>query len=68
MTRDAGGQLRPYGLRDGGTGTSAKTLGNRMVYRESDQLIVPKKPGNVGGGKGLTKHHPQREITEADRS
>jgi len=24
MTREAGGQMRPYGFRDGGTGTSAE--------------------------------------------
>lgn len=41
MTRDAGGQMRPYRLRDGGTGTSAETQGNRMDCRESDQPIVP---------------------------
>jgi len=33
--------MRPYRFRDGGTGTSANTRGNRMIYRESDQLIVP---------------------------
>ena len=47
--------MRPYRLRDGGTGTSVEARGNRMVYRESDQLIVPKKSGNADGGKGLTK-------------
>jgi hypothetical protein len=55
MIRDAGGQMRPYGFRDGGTGASAETRGNRTIYRESDQFIVPKKPSNVGGGKGLAK-------------
>jgi len=55
MTREAGGQMRPYGFRDGGTGTSAETRGNRMIHRGSDQFIVPKKPSNAGGGKGLAK-------------
>jgi len=41
MIRDAGGQMRPYRFRDGGTGTSADTRGNRMICRESDQPIVP---------------------------
>jgi hypothetical protein len=50
--------MRPYGVRDGGTGTSAETRGNRMLHRESDQLIVPEKPSNEGGGKGLTKRRP----------
>jgi hypothetical protein len=57
---EVGGQMRPYEFRDGGTGTSAETRGNRMTCRESDQFIVPKKPGNVGGGKGLTKRRPRR--------
>ena len=39
MIRDTGGQMRPYEFRDGGTGTSDETRGNRMVYRESDQFI-----------------------------
>ena len=47
--------MRPYEFRDGGTGTSAETQGNRMIHRESDQPIVPKKPSNAGGGKELTK-------------
>ena len=47
--------MRPYGFRDGGTGTSAETRGNRMIHRGSDQFIVPKKPSNAGGGKGLAK-------------
>ena len=42
-------------FRDGGTGTSAETQGNRTTHRESDQFIVPEMPGNAGGGKGLTK-------------
>ena len=41
MTMETGGQMRPYGFRDGGTGTSAETQGNRMIHRESDQPIVP---------------------------
>ena len=68
MTRDAGGQMRPYRFRDGGTGTSVEAQGNRMIYRESDQLIVPEKPSNAGGGKGLTKRCPRRVKTGADRS
>ena len=68
MIKEAGGQMRPYGFRDGGTATSADTRGNRMVHRESDQFIVPKKPGNAGGGKGLTKRRPRKGITGADRS
>ena len=60
--------MRPHGFRDGGTGTSAETRGNRMTYRESDQFIVPKKPGNAGGGKGLTKRRPYKVKTGADRS
>ena len=59
MTRDTGGQMRPYGFRDGGTGTSAETQGNRMICRESDQPIVPKKPSNAGGGKELAKRRPR---------
>jgi hypothetical protein len=51
--------MRPYEFRDGGMGTSAKTQGNQTTYRESDQLIVPKKPSNAGGGKGLTKRRPR---------
>ena len=65
---DTGGQMRPYRFRDGGTGTSAETRGNRTTYRESDQHIVPKKPGNAGGGKGLTKRRPYKGNTGADRS
>jgi hypothetical protein len=60
MTRGAGGQMRPYGFRDGGTGTSAETRGNRTIRRESDQPIVLEKPGNAGGGKGLTKRRPRK--------
>jgi len=60
--------MRPYRFRDGGTGTSARTRGNRKIYGESDQPIVPKKPMKVGGGKELTKRHPQRNNAEADRS
>jgi hypothetical protein len=41
MIREAGGQMRPYGFRDGGTGTSVEAQGNRTVHRESDQPIVP---------------------------
>jgi len=41
MIRDTGGQMRPYRFRDGGTGTSAETRGNRRICRESDQPIVP---------------------------
>jgi hypothetical protein len=36
MIRETGGQMRPCRFRDGGTGTSAETRGNRMIYRESD--------------------------------
>jgi len=68
MTRDAGGQMRPYRFRDGGTGTSVEARGNRTIYRESDQLIVPQKSGNADGGKGLTKRCPHRVKTGADRS
>jgi len=39
------------------------------MYRDSDQFIVPKKPGNAGGGKGLAatqgtkgKHTPHTEV------
>jgi len=39
-----------------------------MVHRESDQFIVPKKPGNAGGGKGLAKRRPTIADIEADRS
>jgi len=52
--------MRPCRFRDGGTGTSAETRGNRKIYRESDQPIVTKKPGNAGGGKELTKRSPQK--------
>jgi len=31
-----------------------------MVHRESDQQIVPEKPGNAGGGKGLAKRCPRK--------
>lgn len=62
MTRDEGGQLRPCGFRDGGTVTSAETQGTRMIRRESDSLIVPKKPGNAGRGKGRTKYQPRKRI------
>jgi hypothetical protein len=41
MRMETGGQMRPYEFRDGGTGTSVEAHGNRMIYRESDQLIVP---------------------------
>ena len=51
--------MRPYGFRDGGTATSAETQGNRMIYRESDQPIVPKKLGNASGGKELAKRRPR---------
>jgi hypothetical protein len=36
MTRGAGGQMRPCGFRDGGTGTSVEARGNRTIRRESD--------------------------------
>jgi len=68
MIRETGGQMRPYKFRDGGTGASAETRGNRKIYRESDQFIVPKKPGNAGGGKGLTKRRLHKVKTGADRS
>ena len=47
--------MRPCKPRDGGMVYERGHVRNRTVCRESDKLIVPKKPGNAGGGKGLAK-------------
>lgn len=49
------GQMRPCKPRDGGMVYKRGNARNRTVCRESDKLIVPKKPGNADGGKGLAK-------------
>ena len=55
------------------TNKPIKWLGSQMTYWQSDQFIVPKKPRNGGGGKGLTvlrkwsgKHLPYTEMEKGD--
>jgi len=55
MTRESEGQMRPCASRDGGMVYKRGNVRNRKTGRESDKFIVPKKPGNAGGGKGLAK-------------
>ena len=55
MIRETEGQMRPCVPRDGGMVYKRGNVRNRKVCRESDKLIVPKKPGNAGRGKGLAK-------------
>ena len=47
--RDRGARKRGRPVLDGGSGLNSAT--GRWSSRESDRVVVPRKPGNSGGGK-----------------
>ena len=51
ISRSTGESLRPLVLE---YGIPTEHGGCQMGFRQSDSFIVPKKSGNVDGGKGAT--------------